>query len=131
MNIIISIIPMTFSLHFIVSKMPILFPEFKCSLFQLLSLFSFCILPFSHFLSFLLKSRHICNCISLNCIVSLKFYIYFNYTILPFRHLRILYFNTAKLGRSSDSEHIKFHHSSLFSQIMCCFLLKCDPMRFL
>lgn len=50
--------------------------------------------------------------------------------MLSFRHLRILYFNTKKLGISTENEHIKFHHSSLFSLIMCCFLLKFDPMRF-
>lgn len=34
------------------------------------------------------------------------------------------------MGISTENEHIKFHHSSLFSLIMCCFLLKFDLMRF-
>lgn len=43
----------------------------------------------------------------------------------------ILYFNIEKWGISTDNEYIKFHHSSLFALIMCCFFLKFDPMKVL
>lgn len=51
----------------------------------------------------------------------------FQLSFLPCRDLRIFYFNTEKMGISTDNEHIKFCLSSLFSLTTCCFLLMSDP----
>lgn len=99
-------------------------PLFSC-LFQ--SIFPFCFLPFLFVIFF---SKYVCiqsHIIKMHSFSQISHILQLFHSALQV--FKILYFNTEKWGISTDNEYIKFHHSSLFSLIMCCFFLKFDPVR--
>ena len=100
----------------------VLFPEFKYFLPQLLFsvFFILFVFFFTVFSSLFLPLPEKYTCIRLYIIKLYSFsqisHTHFNYSILFFRHLRILHFGILRNWEWAliINEHIKFHHSSVF-----------------